>query len=291
MTKTVLNVGLPVKTFYIQGLIAPENSTLIRYPMKKFLFNTLFAAMVAWQLSSIAATPEFIIESERKAFQDVKLGGAGNVWSAEGRWTNGVPGQGENILYRTGLGYRSNNAQSGHDTDLVVDMDRYIYVDEVSTNAPIRVSYFSFNNHWNIPTTLSSIDGKTLEIMVNSDPQYMAFGFGLLGLESQVGSTGAFLEPASSSTPTSRASEYIDTFVAELKDQGSTTAKIKLGWRDRLEDPLQWTDWFPMADRDNVCWTRITGRYFRIRIEDKSAETIWKLSALEFFGQVMGGRL
>ena len=212
MTKTVLNVGLPVKTFYIQGLIAPENSTLIRYPMKKFLFNTLFAAMVVWQLSSIAATPEFI-ESERKAFQDVKLGGAGNVWSAEGRWTNGVPGQGENILYRTGLGYRSNNAQSGHDTDLVVDMDRYIYVDEVSTNAPIRVSYFSFNNHWNIPTTLSSIDGKTLEIMVNSDPQYMAFGFGLLGLESLVGSTGAFLEPASSSTPTSRASEYIDTFV------------------------------------------------------------------------------
>ena len=169
MTKTVLNVGLPVKTFYIQGLIAPENSTLIRYPMKKFLFNTLFAAMVAWQLSSIAATPEFIIESERKAFQDVKLGGAGNVWSAEGRWTNGVPGQGENILYRTGLGYKSKNAQSGYDTDLVVDMDRYIYVDEVSTNAPIRVSYFSFNNHWNIPTTLSSIDGKTLEIFACAD--------------------------------------------------------------------------------------------------------------------------
>ena len=89
----------------------------------------------------------------------------------------------------------------------------------------------------------------------------------------------------------SRAHKYIDTFVAELKDQGSTTARIRLGWRDRLEDPLQWTDWFPMTDQDNICWTRITGRYFRIRIEDKSAETIWKLSALEFFGQTMGGRL
>lgn len=89
----------------------------------------------------------------------------------------------------------------------------------------------------------------------------------------------------------SRAHKYIDTFVAELKDLGSNTAKIKLGWRDRLEDPVEWTDWFPMSDSDNVCWTRITGRYFRIRIEDKSAETIWKLSALEFFGQVMGGRL
>lgn len=89
----------------------------------------------------------------------------------------------------------------------------------------------------------------------------------------------------------SRAHKYIDTFVAELQDVGSSTAKIKLGWRDRLEDEIKWTDWFPMSDRDNVCWTRITGRFFRIRIEDKSAETIWKLSALEFFGQVQGGRL
>ena len=89
----------------------------------------------------------------------------------------------------------------------------------------------------------------------------------------------------------SRKHKYIDTFVAELKNSGSTTAKIKLGWRDRLEDEIQWTDWFPLADTDNICWTRITGRYFRIRIEDESAETIWKLSALEFFGNVMGGRL
>lgn len=89
----------------------------------------------------------------------------------------------------------------------------------------------------------------------------------------------------------SRAHKYIDTFVAELQDAGSSTARIKLGWRDRLEDEIKWTDWFPMSDRDNICWTRITGRFFRIRIEDKSAETIWKLSALEFFGQVQGGRL
>lgn len=89
----------------------------------------------------------------------------------------------------------------------------------------------------------------------------------------------------------SKAHKYIDTFVAELKGQGSSTAQIKLGWRDRLEDELKWTDWFPLQDTDNMCWTRITGRYFRIRIEDKSAEVIWKLSALEFFGQVMGGRL
>lgn len=89
----------------------------------------------------------------------------------------------------------------------------------------------------------------------------------------------------------SKAHKYIDTFVAELRDAGETQARIKIGYRDRLEDPLQWTDWFSMADQDLMHWLRITTRYFRVRIEDASAKNIWKLSALEFFGQVMGGRL
>lgn len=89
----------------------------------------------------------------------------------------------------------------------------------------------------------------------------------------------------------SKAHKYIDTFVAELRDAGETQARIKIGYRDRLEDPLQWTDWFSMADQDLMHWLRITTRYFRVRIEDADAKSIWKLSALEFFGQVMGGRL
>lgn len=89
----------------------------------------------------------------------------------------------------------------------------------------------------------------------------------------------------------SKAHKYIDTFVAELQDAGETQARIKIGYRDRLEDPLQWTDWFSMADQDLMHWLRITTRYFRVRIEDAGAKSIWKLSALEFFGQVMGGRL
>lgn len=89
----------------------------------------------------------------------------------------------------------------------------------------------------------------------------------------------------------SKAHKYIDAFVAELRDAGETQARIKIGYRDRLEDPLQWTDWFSMADQDLMHWLRITTRYFRVRIEDASVKSIWKLSALEFFGQVMGGRL
>ena len=198
----------------MQGLIAPKNSTstLIRYPMKKFLFSTLFTTVIFSQLASFAATPEYIIESERRAYQDVKLGGAGNVWSAEGRWTNGVPGQADNILYRTGLGYGSKNGNGVTDTELVVDMDRYVYVDGVSSSAPLRVSYFSFNNHWNTPSTLSSIDNKNLEIMVSSDPAYMDFGFSLLGIESLRGSRGSFMDPTNSSY-TGRIAKYLDTFL------------------------------------------------------------------------------
>lgn len=85
--------------------------------------------------------------------------------------------------------------------------------------------------------------------------------------------------------------KYIDTFNAELKNSGSTTAKIKIGYRDRLEDELQWTEQFPLSDLDNLCWTRITARFFRVRIDDEGPETIWKLSALEFFGNKMKGRL
>ena len=88
-----------------------------------------------------------------------------------------------------------------------------------------------------------------------------------------------------------RAHKYIDTFSAELKDAGETGAKLKLGWRDRLEDPIKWSKWFPMSDLDKIQWLRMTGRFIRIRIEDVGPQTIWKLSAIELFGHAGGGRL
>lgn len=85
--------------------------------------------------------------------------------------------------------------------------------------------------------------------------------------------------------------KYIDAFQAEVKDAGETTAKMKIGWRDRLEDPIKWSDWFPLSNLDKIQWLRLTGRFLRIRIEDVGPETIWKLSAIELFGQNLGGRL
>lgn len=85
--------------------------------------------------------------------------------------------------------------------------------------------------------------------------------------------------------------KYIDTLVVELKNAGVTGATLKIGYRDRLEEPLQWTEPFSFGDEDPMHWTRITARYFRVRIDDDSPQTIWKLSALELFGQQSGGRL
>lgn len=85
--------------------------------------------------------------------------------------------------------------------------------------------------------------------------------------------------------------KYIDAVQAELKDAGETKAKLKIGWRDRLEDPLKWSDWFPLSTLDKIHWLRLTGRFLRIRIEDVGPDTIWKLSAIELFGQNMQGRL
>lgn len=123
----------------------------------------------------------------------------------------------------------------------------------------------------------------------------MVSGLGLVWVDGQLISTSRgerelWIESKDIELDT-RDHKYIDTFCVELKDSGSTTATIKIGYRDRLEDPVEWTEAFPLSDLDNLFWTRLTARFFRVRIEDKAPETIWKLSALEFFGNRLKGRL
>lgn len=84
---------------------------------------------------------------------------------------------------------------------------------------------------------------------------------------------------------------YVDTIKAELRDLGETTAVIKLGWKCRREDQIQWLDAIPLCDFDPIAWRRFTGRYIRIRLEDLTPSSLWKFSALELFGQKAGGRL
>lgn len=88
-----------------------------------------------------------------------------------------------------------------------------------------------------------------------------------------------------------RNQKYVDTFFVEHKSEGETAARMKFGWRDRLEDPITWGEWFMIKDMDNINWTRFTARYFRIRIEDENPIWPWKLSCIDIFGTMMKGRL
>lgn len=84
---------------------------------------------------------------------------------------------------------------------------------------------------------------------------------------------------------------YIDALKAEIKDLGETTAKLYLGWKYRLEDELTWEEPVLLNDLDPIFWTRFTGRFIRLRIEDTTPSALWKLSSLELFGHKGGGRL
>lgn len=84
---------------------------------------------------------------------------------------------------------------------------------------------------------------------------------------------------------------YIDALKAEMKNLGETTAVLKVGWKNRLEDPLVWEEPIQLSDLDPIFWTRFTARYIRLRFEDETPSSLWKLSSLEFFGHKGGGRL
>ena len=84
---------------------------------------------------------------------------------------------------------------------------------------------------------------------------------------------------------------YVDALKAEMKDLGETTAKLYLGWKYRLEDELTWEEPVLLNDLDPIFWTRFTGRFIRLRIEDTTPSALWKLSSLELFGHKGGGRL
>lgn len=88
-----------------------------------------------------------------------------------------------------------------------------------------------------------------------------------------------------------RDQKYIDTFFVEHKCEGETEARIQFGWRDRLQDPITWGDWFMIKDSDDINWTRFTARYLKIRIEDENPIWPWKLSCIDVFGRMMKGRL
>lgn len=68
---------------------------------------------------------------------------------------------------------------------------------------------------------------------------------------------------------------------------------VYVGWRQRHEDTLNWSDAHTLEAGDVQLWFTRDGtrrlpraRFFRLRIEDTLPLAVWKLSKIEFYGKV-----
>lgn len=84
---------------------------------------------------------------------------------------------------------------------------------------------------------------------------------------------------------------YVDALKAEFQAKKVSDATLQIGWKNRHEDETVWLEPVKLTDLDPVYFTRFSGRYLRLRIEDPSPSQLWKFSALELFGHKAGGRL
>jgi hypothetical protein len=67
-------------------------------------------------------------------------------------------------------------------------------------------------------------------------------------------------------------------------------AYVKLGYRDDLGEPLQWTQNFPLTEAKGIFRPRFRARYIRAYLADDFVRINWKCSALEVYGNEFKGR-
>lgn len=87
--------------------------------------------------------------------------------------------------------------------------------------------------------------------------------------------------------------KYIDGIRLDVEGQTveEVGLKCKIGYRQRMQDDIVWSEEFGFSELCEHLFTRFTGRFFRIRIYGATTGAIWKASAIEFYGQVMQGRI
>lgn len=87
--------------------------------------------------------------------------------------------------------------------------------------------------------------------------------------------------------------KYIDGIRMDVEGQTITEVGLncRIGYRQKIEDDITWSEEFPFSQLSEHLYTRFTGRYFRIKIYGATTGAIWKASAIEFYGQVMQGRI
>lgn len=85
--------------------------------------------------------------------------------------------------------------------------------------------------------------------------------------------------------------KYIDLIVFDIEafaDIPGFTAQ--LGYRNNLKDDVVWLDEVEINPDSLTMTPRVTAKFFTLKIADSFPVTQWKLTRIEFYGAVMGGR-
>jgi len=88
--------------------------------------------------------------------------------------------------------------------------------------------------------------------------------------------------------------KYVDRFVFALKAPAGVDVpalSVNIGYRDSLEDSVTWLG-ARIIELDNPHYQlRTTARFFKIKITDDFPVAQWKLTQIEVYGRIVGGRL
>lgn len=85
--------------------------------------------------------------------------------------------------------------------------------------------------------------------------------------------------------------KYIDAVRLELSEVSEgTTIGVEIGHRDKLSEDVVYEDSQEIGAGNDMVYTRITAKYFRIRIALNTNTAYFVWAALEFFGAPAGRR-
>ena len=86
--------------------------------------------------------------------------------------------------------------------------------------------------------------------------------------------------------------KYIDEINVKLTNAATAGSLVlQYALKNRLNDPLVWSDPFSLAEADAPIFPRVTTRYMRVRITDSFTKERWQCSQISYHGSVgVGGR-
>lgn len=84
--------------------------------------------------------------------------------------------------------------------------------------------------------------------------------------------------------------KYVDVVTFNVTRPGAGIFYFSYCIKDRMQEEEVWSEEFPQ-DPDLPFYLRETARYFRYKIRNSSATAAWQLTAINSYGEVVGGRM